>query len=70
MFIIDLSQTNLEGKNSIIAALHPMTFPKYKHSMIGYNDIIYIVGGENNDIVLSYHIKENTCLNPLIKKRS
>ena len=70
-FVIDLFQTNLEGKNSFITELHLMTFPKYKHSMIGYDDKIYVVGG-NNDIVTRYDIKENTweLLNPLIIDRS
>ena len=70
-FVIDLFQTNLEGKNSFITELHFMTFPKYKHSMISYDDKIYVVGG-NNNIVTRYDIKENTweLLNPLIIDRS
>ena len=72
LFVIDLFQTNLEGKNSFITELHPMAFPKYKHSMIAHDDKIYAVGGENSDVVERYDIKTDTweLLNPLIKKRS
>ena len=72
LLVVDLFQKDLEGKNSFITELHPMSFPKYKHSMIGIDDKIYVVGGENSDVVERFDIKTNKweLLNPLIKKRS
>ncbi len=72
LLVVDLFQKDLEGKNSFITELHPMSFPKYKHSMIGIDDKIYVVGGENSDVVERFDIKTNKweLLNPLIKKIS
>ena len=72
LFVIDLFQTTLDGKSSIISELSPMTYPKIKHSMIGYDDKIYVVGGENSDTVERYDIKTDKweLLNPMICCRS
>ena len=72
LFVIDLFQKNIEGKNSFITELHPMTYSKSKHSMIYYEDKLYVVGGENDDTVEKYDIKNNVWeeLNPLIRSRS
>ena len=72
LFVIDLFQKNIEGKNSFITELHPMTYSKAKHSMIYYEDKLYVVGGENDDTVERYDIKNNEWeeLNPLIRSRS
>ena len=72
LFVIDLFQTNLEGQNSIITELQPMTVPKIKHSMIGYKDKIYVIGGENSNVVESYDIKNNKWeqLNSMIRNRA
>ena len=72
LFVIDLFQTTLDGKSSIISELSPMTYPKIKHSMIGYDDKIYVVGGENSDTVERYDIKSNKweLLNPMMCCRS
>ena len=72
LFVIDLFQTTLDGKSAIISELSPMTYPKIKHSMIAYDDKIYVVGGENSDTVERYDIKTNKweLLNPMICCRS
>ena len=72
LLVVDLFQTTLDGKNSTISELAPMTYPAIKHSMIGYDDKIYVVGGENSDKVERYDIKTNTweLLNPMICCRS
>ena len=72
LFVIDLFQTNLKGKNSFISELHPMTYSKAKHSMIYYEEKIYVVGGENDGTVERYDIKNDKweVLNPLIRSRS
>ena len=73
VFVIDLFKFNIEGNNnSIISELSPMKYPKYNHSMIGYNGKIYSVGGENSDIVERYDINTNNWeqLNHMIKNRS
>ena len=71
-FVIDLFQTNLEGNTLFISELHPMTYPKNKHSMIGYEDKIYVVGGEKSDVVECYDIKDNTweLINPMTRNRA
>ena len=72
LFVIDLFQTTLDGKKSFIFELSPMTYPKIKHSMIAFDDKIYVVGGENTDTVERYDIKTNTweLLNPMLSCRS
>ena len=72
LFVIDLFQTSLEGENSFITELSPMSHPRNKHSMIGFGEYIYAVGGENSDTVERYDIKNNTweLLNPMINNRS
>ena len=69
VFVIDLFKFN---EDSIISELSPMKYPKYNHSMIGYNGKIYSVGGENSDIVERYDINTNKWeeLNHMIKNRS
>ena len=69
VFVIDLFKFN---EDSIISELSPMKYPKYNHSMIGYNGKIYSVGGENSDIVERYDINTNNWeqLNHMIKNRS
>ena len=69
VFVIDLFKFN---EDSIISELSPMKYPKYNHSMIGYNGKIYSVGGENSDIVEKYDINTNNWeeLNHMIKNRS
>ena len=72
LLVVDLFQTTLDGKNSIVSELNPMTYPAIKHSMIGYDDKIYVVGGENSDTVERYDIKSNKweLLNPMMCCRS
>ena len=71
-FVIDFFQKTPEGNNSIITELHPMNYSRKNHSMIGYNDKIYIVGGDNNDKVERYDIESDKfeLLNPMINERA
>ena len=71
-YIIDLFQPSLDGNYTFISKLSPMKYSRINHSMIGYNDKIYSVGGENNDTVECYNIKTNTweTLNSMSRKRS
>ena len=72
LFVIDLFQNTLEGNNSIMAELQPMNYPRNQHSMIGYEDYIYVVGGVNSNTVERYDIKNNSWeeLNPMTRIRS
>ena len=72
LYVIDLFQSSLEGNYSFISELPPMTFSRINHSMIGHEDKIYCIGGENNDTVERYDIKSNTweTLSPMLRKRS
>ena len=70
-YMIDLY--NLDNKtNSYIYELSPMKYGKNNHSMIGNGNDIYVVGGENSNIVEKYDIINNNWveLNSMIKKRS
>ena len=72
LIVIDLFKLNQEGNNSWIYELQAMNYPKYNHSMIGFNGYIYSIGGENSDIVERYDINNNKWeeLNHMIKSRS
>lgn len=70
-FMIDLY--NLDNKtNSYIYELSHMKYGKNNHSMIGNGNEIYVVGGENSNIVEKYDIINNNWieLNSMVKKRS
>ena len=63
---------DLNNNDSYITELSPMIYSRSNHSMIGYNNIIYAVGGEDTNTVEQYDIIKNkwTEINPMIKKKS
>ena len=74
-YMIDLSKNN-NNNNDInkptIIELSPMLYNRCNHSMIGYNNEIYAVGGENLNSVEKYDIEKDEWIEigSMIKKRS
>ena len=68
--MIDIDINNNNG--SYITELAPMIYNRSGHSMIGYNNFIYAVGGEYTNKVEKYDITNNKWIeiNPMIKKKS
>ena len=71
-FKIDNNSNNINCINSCIFELSPMIYNRYNHALIGYNNEIYAVGGENMNSVEKYDIenKEWIEINSMIQKRS
>ena len=77
-YVIDLNElinNNNKNKNyvsSCITELSSMIYSRANHSMIGYNNEIFAVGGEDNNSVEKYDILKDSWIeiSSLIKKRS
>ena len=63
---------NNKNNDSYITELCPMIYSRSGHSMIGYNNTIYAVGGENTNKVEKYDIINDKWIevSPMIKKKS
>ena len=74
-YMIDLSKINSNNNDnaeSLIVELSPMLYNRCNHSLIGYNNEIYAVGGENLNSVEKYDIEKDEWIEigSMIKKRS
>ena len=70
-FMIDLSNKNKKN-DSYIYELSPMIYSRNNHSMIAKENEIYVVGGDDQNTVEKYNIRENKWiqLSCMLKKRS
>ena len=70
-YMIDLSKVS-NNNNPILIELSPMLYNRSNHSMIGYNNEIYAVGGDNLNSVEKYDIEKEEWIEicSMIKKRS
>ena len=75
-YMIDLSKLNNSNNNNIdsscIIELSSMIHSRANHSIIGYNNEIYAVGGEDNNSVEKYDIEKDVWIeiSSMLKKRS
>ena len=77
-YMIDLTKLNNNNNNnknyasSCITELSSMIYSRTNHSMIGYNNEIFVVGGEDNNSVEKYDIVKDTWIeiSSMIRKRS
>jgi hypothetical protein len=75
-YMIDLSKLNNTNNNNIdsscIIELSSMIHSRANHSIIGYNNEIFAVGGEDNNSVEKYDIEKDVWIeiSSMLKKRS